>query len=116
MAVNAWVNSSMAAGGSDQCGARRDQPAEAAERRAALCEPDLEGSASAYFAAELDRYGRAREVHPSAPAALLLLFADRLARRLLGFLGGSLVRVQFRDDLIERTARIRATLLLLRRL
>jgi hypothetical protein len=44
------------------------------------------------------------------------LFADRLARRLLGFLGGSLVRVQFRYDLIERTAHNRATLLPLRRL
>jgi len=33
---------------------------------------------------------------------LLLLLADRLARRLLGFLGGRLLRLQFRDDLVER--------------
>jgi hypothetical protein len=31
---------------------------------------------------------------------LLLLFADRLARRLVGCLGGSLLRLQFGDDLI----------------
>ncbi|HEX5298640.1 MAG TPA: poly(3-hydroxyalkanoate) depolymerase [Streptosporangiaceae bacterium] len=39
---------------------------------------------------------------------LLLLLADRLARRLLGFLGGSLLRLEFREHLVERTAHDRA--------
>ena len=39
---------------------------------------------------------------------LLLLFADRLARRLLGFLGGRLLRFEFREHLVERTAHDRA--------
>ena len=62
---------------------------------------------------------RLQRIHAlsTGPLAFLLpLFADRLALRLLHFLGGSPVRVQFRYDLIEGAAHNRATLLPLRRL